>query len=466
MKFDLLELLRERRGQSLSLHEEHVNPQFARVLRTIGFDREYVRARGAYLYDAAGDEYLDMLAGYGMFNIGRNHPVVIKALSDFLHSGSASLVQMEAPLLSGLLAEELKKRVAADLNRVYFTNSGTEGVETAIKFARCATGRNRIIHCDHAFHGLTTGSLSLGGDPRFREGFGELLPGCACIAFGDAEGLEVELARGDVAAFVLEPIQGKGVHIAEDAYLRRVRELTRRHGALLVIDEVQTGLGRTGKFLASEYSGIVPDILVVSKALSGGFVPVGAVLSREDVHGRVFSSMERSVVHSSTFGQGALAMVAGLATLAVIDDERLVERSFRLGRLLLDGLAGLRDRFELIKEVRGRGLMIGIEFGRPKSLALRAGWDLAHKVNRGLFGQAIVIPLFSDHRILTQVAGHDMDVIKLIPPLVLTDGDVNRFLEAFEKVIQRSHAFPGPIWEVTRRLARFAVKRKRESVGS
>ncbi len=458
MKFDILRLVEERQGEGASLHEQHINPQFARVLKTIGFDRNYVRARGAYLYDDTGDEVLDMLAGYSVFNIGRNHPVVVNALREFLAVEAPSLVQMDAPLLSGLLAEELKRRVPPELDTVYFTNSGTEGVETAIKFARCSTGKPRILYCDHAFHGLTTGSLALNGDERFREGFQPLSPDATRIPLGDIAVLERELARGDVAAFVVEPIQGKGVHIASDEYLGQASELARRHGALLVLDEVQTGLGRTGKFLACEYSGVVPDVLVLSKALSGGLVPVGAVLTRRSIHAKVFSSMERSVVHSSTFGQGALAMVAGLATLSVIDDEKLVERSDRLGRAMFDGLTELKKRFELIKEVRGRGLMIGIEFGRPRSLALRAGWDLAHKVNKGVFCQAIVIPLLADHRILTQVSGHDMDIIKLIPPLVLTDADVNRFLEAFEKVLRRSHSFPGPIWEVTTKLARFAVR--------
>ncbi len=461
MKFDVLQVLKERQGENYSLHEQHINPQFVRVLKTIGFDRTYVRAEGPYLYDEAGKQYLDMLAGYGVFNVGRNHPEIQKALGDFLRAESPSLVQMEAPLLSGVLAEELKNRVPPELDTVYFTNSGAEGVETAIKFARCATRRDRILYCDHAFHGLTTGSLSLNGEERFREGFQPLLPSCTRIAFNDLSALRSELEKGDVAAFVVEPIQGKGVQIADDEYLREAGELSRRHGALLVVDEVQTGFGRTGRFLAIEYSGVVPDVLVVSKALSGGFVPVGAVLTRRQVYERVFSSMERSVVHSSTFGQGAFAMVAGLATISVIDGEQLVDRAERMGRVLLEGLLRLKERFELVKDVRGRGLMIGIEFGRPRSLKLRMGWDLAHKVNKGLFGQAIVIPLLTDHQILTQVAGHDTDVIKLIPPLVVSDGDVNRFLEAFEDVLRRSHAFPGPIWQVTTRLARFAMKRKK-----
>jgi acetylornithine/succinyldiaminopimelate/putrescine aminotransferase len=168
--------------------------------------------------------------------------------------------------------------------------------------------------------------------------------------------------------------------------------------------------------------------------------------------------MENCVVHSSTFGQGAFAMAAGLATLHVFATESLLENAQRMGQLLMRGLEDLKQRFELIHDVRGRGLMVGIEFGRPRSFTLKVGWDLVHKVNRSLFGQAIVIPLLSDHRILTQVAGHGLEVVKLIPPLVITDSDVNWFLEAFEKVVERSHRFPGPIWEVTSRLAKHALK--------
>jgi acetylornithine/succinyldiaminopimelate/putrescine aminotransferase len=298
----------------------------------------------------------------------------------------------------------------------------------------------------------------LNGEPHFREGFGPLLPGCTAVDLNDLPALERELAQGDVAAFIAEPIQGKGVLVAGDDYLLAAARACKEHGTLFVLDEIQTGFGRTGKLFASEHSGVTPDILVLSKSLSGGFVPVGAVLARADVALKVFSSMERCMVHSSTFGQGALAMVAGLATLHVLDEERLVENSARLGDLLMAGLRELQQRFEFMKEVRGRGLMVGIEFGRPRSFQLRLGWDLAHKVNQGLFGQAIVIPLMSDHRILTQISGHGADVIKLIPPLVIAEADVTRFLMAFEEVLERAHHFPGPIWEVATRLAKHALR--------
>jgi len=459
LSFDLQELIQSRNGENVALQRENINPQFARVLRLIGFDKIYVRGVGQYLYDEDGSEYLDMLAGYAVHNVGRNHPVVIQALKDLMDSQPATLVQMDAPLLSGLLAERLKELTPEALDTVYFTNSGTEGVETAIKFARKSTRRPRVLFCDHSFHGLSNGSLSLNTDESYRDGFDPLIPGCDKVQLNDREALASELAKEDVAAFVLEPVQGKGVFIAEDEYLREARELCTRHGARLVFDEVQTGFGRTGKMFALEHPGVEPDILVVSKALSAGLVPVGAVLTSRSIYDGVFDSLDNCVVHSSTFGQGAYAMAAGIATLHVLEEEGLVENSRRMGELLLEGLRELAGRFELVKDVRGRGLMIAIELGEPASLKLKMGWKLASKLQKGLVAQAMVMSLLADHRILTQVAGHGLEVIKLIPSLVIDESDVKRFLTAFEDVLERSHRFPGPIWEFTTRLAKHALKR-------
>lgn len=458
MALDIKRLLTEAKGSNYRLHQEHINPQFAKVLRTIGFDRCYVRAEGPYLWDQHGTRYLDMIAGYGVYNLGRNHPEVRQVLNDFMAMDYPSLVQMEAPLTSGLLARELKKRMPNELDIVYFTNSGTEGVETAIKFARCATGRPAIVHCKKAFHGLSTGSLSLNGDESFREGFAPFLPECRVVPFNDLAALEEALAAGDVAAFVVEPVQGKGVNIPSPGYLREAAALCRRHGALFVADEVQCGMGRTGRFLAVEHDGDVdPDIVVLSKALSGGYVPVGAVLTRRWIYDRVFSSLDRAVVHSSTFGQGSLAMVAGLATLHVMDEHHLVARAEQLGNRLGEGLRAMQPRFELIKEVRWRGCMVGIEFGAPRSLGLKAGWSLVHKMDRNLFPQAVTMPLLDDQHIITQVAGHNIDVVKLLPTLVMSEADVEWFLSGFEQVMKGLERFPGPAWEVLSKLGKIAL---------
>ena len=455
---DIGALIRQHEGRNYDLHSAHVNPANVRTLKTIGFDHCYVRAEGPYLWDIHGTKYLDMLSGYGVFGVGRNHPEIRRVLTEFLALDYPSLVKLEAPLLCGLLAEELKKRMPNELDRVFFTNSGAEGIETAMKYARCATGRPGIVHCQKAFHGLTYGSLSLNGDESFREGFAPFLTDCREIPFNNLEALERELHRGDVAAFVVEPIQGKGVNIPSPGFLRQAAALCRKHGALFVADEVQTGMGRTGKFLACEHDGDVdPDIVVLAKTLSGGFVPVGAVLCKKWIHEKVFSSMNRSVVHSSTFSQGSFAMAAGLAALDVLDRHQMIQRAEKMGNLLAEGMRAMVPRFEFLKEIRACGLMLGIEFGPPQSLGLKTAWTLMHKMDKSLFPQAAIIPLMDKHHIITQVAGHHIDVIKLLPPLVISEEDVQWFLTAFTQVLEDMHRFPGPAWNVVSDIGKMVL---------
>lgn len=458
MAINIKQLLADEAGNNYSLHEQHVNPKFAKTLKTIGFDRCYVKAEGQYLWDKQGRRYLDMLAGYGVFNAGRNNPEIRQALVEFMNENYSSLVQMEAPLLSGLLAKELKQRMPNQMDYVYFTNSGTEGVETAIKFAKCATNRDGILYFSKAFHGLSNGSLSINGDDTFREGFGDLLNQCQKIPFGDIDALENTLKTKKFAALIFEPIQGKGVNIPPSGFLQKAQELCHRYGTLFIDDEIQSGMGRTGKFLALEHEGdLDPDMVILSKSLSGGFIPVGAVLTKKKIYDKVFSSLDRSVVHSSTFGQGSLAMVAGLASLNYMDEHDLINNAHVMGDKLGEGLLALKDKYQFIKDVRWRGLMIAIEFGEPQSFKLKAAWTLAHKLNKNLFPQAITIPLLQDHGILTQVAGHNIDVIKLIPPLIINEDDVNTFIHAFADVMENLHKFPGPSWEVISRVGKSSI---------
>ncbi|MFI1014893.1 aspartate aminotransferase family protein [Streptomyces sp. NPDC020965] len=454
--FDLAALLAERGAERYELHARHLNHQLPRVLRTIGFDKVYERADGAYFWDADGQDYLDMLAGFGVMGLGRHHPVVRAALHDVIDASLADLTRFDCSPLPGLLAEKLLAH-SPHLDRVFFGNSGTEAVETALKFARCATGRPRVLYCEHAFHGLTTGALSVNGEAGFRDGFAPLLPDTA-VPLGDLAALERELRRGDVAALVVEPIQGKGVQEAPPGYLRAAQELLHRHGALLIADEVQTGLGRTGDFYAYQHDdGVEPDLVCVAKALSGGYVPVGATLGKDWIFKKVYSSMDRVLVHSASFGSNAQAMAAGLAVLSVIEDEGIVANARVTGDLLRTRLAELVDRYEFLAAVRGRGLMIGIEFGRPESLVLRGRWTMLQAARKGLFAQMVVVPLLRKHRILTQVSGDELEVIKLIPPLTIGEREVDRFLTAFTAVMDDAHAGGGLMWDFGKTLIKQAV---------
>ncbi|GGS87653.1 MULTISPECIES: aspartate aminotransferase family protein [Streptomyces] len=454
--FDLGALLAERGAERYELHTRHLNHQLPRMLRTIGFDRVYERAEGAYFFDADGNDYLDMLAGFGVMGLGRHHPVVRQALHDVLDAGLADLTRFDCQPLPGLLAEKLLS-YSPHLDRVFFSNSGTEAVETALKFARFATGRPRVLYCDHAFHGLTTGSLSVNGEGGFRDGFAPLLPDTP-VPLGDLDALARELRKGDVAALIVEPIQGKGVNEAPPGYLRAAQELLHRHKALLIADEVQTGLGRTGDFYAYQHeAGVEPDLVCVAKALSGGYVPVGATLGKDWIFKKVYSSMDRVLVHSASFGANAQAMAAGLAVLHVMDDERIVENARTTGDLLRSRLAALIDKYELLADVRGRGLMVGIEFGRPEALRLRSRWAMLQAARKGLFAQMVVVPLLQRHRILTQVSGDHLEVIKLIPPLIVGEREVDRFVDAFTEVMDDAHNGGGLMWDFGKTLVKQAV---------
>jgi ornithine--oxo-acid transaminase len=445
------EIIEARSGEEMALNDRFGNPQMGRILRTLGFDKTWRGGEGAHLIDSEGERYLDMFGGYGVFAIGRNHPEAIAAIEEVMAARTGNLPQLGVTLLSGVLAEQLLSRAPGTVGAMIPANTGTEAVEAAIKVARAATGRPRVLYAEHAFHGLTLGSLSVNGNAEFRDGFGPLLPGCDPVAFGQLDALELELARGDVAAFIVEPVQGKGVNLPPEGYLPGAQRLCRQAGALFVCDEVQTGLGRTGRFLALEHSQLQPDMVCLAKALSGGLVPIGAVLVSRAAFEKVFDGMERAVRHGSTFGGNDLAAAAGLATLRVLDREGLVARSQRLGALLLELTAPLVERYEVVREVRGLGLMWAIELGPPAGRVRRSLWDAVEHRQAGLFSQLITVPLFHDHRILCQVAGHRMNTIKALPALVIEEEEVRRFAAALEETIAAAERYPSA-------LARFGAR--------
>jgi len=450
---ELSRLLSEGSPGAFDGHARAINPQFVRLLRTIGFDRRWARAEGAYLFDAEGHRYLDMLGGFGMFNVGRNNARIRRTLIEALELETPGSVQLGVGTLPALLAEELLRVAPPSVGRVLFTNSGTESVEAAIKLARAATQRPRVVSAEHGFHGLTLGALSANGNAEFRDRFGPLLEGFVRVPFNDLDALEAELCREDVALVLLEPIQGKGVNFPEPGYLEGVQDLCRRYGTLFGCDEVQTGLGRTGRMFALEHWSLEPDLVMVAKSLSGGYVPSGACLARTEVFDSVFDSLENAVCHGSTFAPNDLAMAAGLATLHELARANLVERAARLGELLLERTRPLCDGDGLVRDVRGLGLIWAIEFGEPQRG--RARWRLLERTQPGIFAQLVIAPLFAEHRILIQVAGHRLNVLKALPPLVLEEADVEEFADALETSIARARL-------LTRGMMGFALRAARE----
>src|SRR3954454_6199710 len=462
MAFDLKDIIAARLGENYELHHRHINRTLVAAQRVIGFDKVYARAEGAYLYDMDNNAYLDFLSGYSVFNIGRNNPVVKKAIRDVLDLDLPNMVQMDCSLLSGLLAEAITKRTPPHLDAVFFCNSGTEAMEGALKFARAATQRKRVISLEGAFHGLSLGSLSLMGCDSFTEGFGPLMEGFETrVALDDIETLERELAKRDVAPSVIEPVQGKGCKSPSTDFFERAQQLCRKHGTLLLCDEIQTGLGRTGKMFGFQHWNLEPDIITLAKSLSGGYVPCGAIVTRRDIYQKTFSRMDRCVVHSTTFGRNNLAMACGLAALEIIDNEKLTENSAEMGVLLMEKIDALRAKHSFIKEVRGKGLIIAIEFHEPTEFKLKMGWKLLHKVDKVLFAQMVVTQLLSKHRILTQVAGHAMDVIKILPPLIIGEQEVELFVNALDDVLTDCRRFPGPMWELGNNFVKHALRSNR-----
>ncbi len=448
-----------RANETLTLASRHLDSSLVDVLAILGFDERYVSARGSYLYDAAGRAYLDLHTGEGFASLGHNNPDVREVLQATLAADLLDGVQIHFSPLAGMLAEALSQRLPDGLDAVFFASAGAEAVDAAMKFARAATGRPRLISCESGFHGVTLGPLSLIGDEFFKEGFGPLLPGCELVPFGDLERLEAQLRAKDVAAFIVEPIQGRMVTLPPDGYLQGAQELCRRYGTMFVVDEIQTGLGRTGRWFALEHWGLQPDFVLVGKALSGGYMPVAAMVTRREIYQKAVGTLERSYVHQSTYGRNRLSMAAGLAAMRIIERDRLVEHAARVGAYLRDGLAELQQRYEMIKEIRQSGLMVGIELGPPRGGLARMSWRLIHMASEGLFPQLIVIPLHRDHRVITMAAGKN-DVIKLLPPLTLSEGEARSFLEALDAVLAECHGSSSRNLAVVRDIATSTLRRR------
>jgi ornithine--oxo-acid transaminase len=423
------------------LYQDHVNPQWVRLLNLLQMNVRYTRCVGADLHTSDGRRILDFLSGYCVHNAGHNHPDIIAALKDELVACGPAMLQSHVPELAGELAQRLCQQAGGRLRKVFFCSSGSEGVEAAIKFSRAHTGRSGLLYADGAFHGLTCGALSLMGDSFWRSRFGPFLPGTQAIPFNDLEQLKEKLSTEQFAAFIVEPIQAEaGIRIPHSDYLEAAQTLCRRYGTVFVLDEVQTGMYRTGRFLAAHHFGVDPDIVVMAKALSGGLVPCGAVLMSDAIYDSVYGSLRRAIIHTSTFSENSLAMRAGLATLEVLERQALGERARFMGEELRRRLTDVLSAFEMVKAVRGLGLLCGIEFSAPRRLRLRIPFEAFLKIHPGLFGQMVVMHLFRDWGILSQICGNNFMVLKVAPPLVVTEAQTDEFLSAIQNVMELVHS--------------------------
>jgi len=431
-------------------YAKHVNRPFVRLLGVLGYGRVFARAKDVWIWDDEGRRYFDALAGFGSFNVGHNHPRVVRRVKEFLDSDALNVVHVGPSGPAADLAEALAT-LAPPLDVALFSTGGGEAVESAMKLARAATGRGEFVSCDGGFHGTGPGALSIMGDDRMRRPFEPLLDGCARVPFGDAAALE-KAVTNRTAAFVVEPIQAEGgVNVPLDGYLGAAREICRRTGALLVVDEIQTGLGRTGRMLASD---VVPDVLILGKSLGGGLAPVSAALTTAEIHERAYGAMDTFDLHGATFSGHALGCAAAMETLRVLADEKLAAGAEARGKQLIDGLRARLDRHPMVRDIRGRGLLVGIELGPPGS-----GWlhDMAEAVSRQVFGQWVALKLL-ERGFVCQPAAHRWNVLRLEPPLTVTAEQIDQLVDAVADVVETYRSMGRLVADVTGRAGRQLVR--------
>jgi ornithine--oxo-acid transaminase len=417
----------------------------------------YEHCIGAELFTTERRRILDFLSGYCVHNLGHNHPAIIDAIKDELDRRGPAMLQSHVPERAGELAERLCSLAGGSVQKAFFCSSGSEGIEAAIKFARAHTKRAGLLYAEGAFHGLTCGALSLMGDPFWKQGFGPLLVGVKQIPFNDLSALEQQLQTGEYAAFVVEPIQGEGgIRLPAPGYLAETQALCERYKTLLVLDEVQTGFFRTGKFLAAHHYAVHPDMIVLAKAMSGGLVPSGAVLLTDAIYDSIYGSLKRSLIHTSTFSENGLAMRVGLAVLENLEKADLGVQAGMLGTYMRRRLTEVLGEFEMVQEVRGEGLFSGIVFRPPRTLSLRLAYEAFKKIHPAMFGQVMVMRLFRNHGILTQVCGNNFMVLKLVPPLIISKTQIDEAVDAIHEVVKLAHS-PTVFWSEALGLLRRVV---------
>ncbi len=428
------------RSDIRKLHKEYGNSGLTSTMSLLDFDKNFVRAQGASVWDSDGNKYLDFLGGFGSLNVGHNHPKILAALETA--NQLPSIIPASLPALAGALAKNLAQITPGDLQRSFFCNSGAEAVEGALKLARAATGKTNIVFCDNSFHGKTFGALSVTGRDKYQKPFEPLLPGCHSVPFNDVDALVKALSSFSPAAFIVEPIQGEGGIITPSKeYFKQVQKICKKYSTLLIIDEVQTGLGRTGKMFACERHHIEPDVLCLAKSLGGGTMPIGAFVTKDAIWRKAYGGMDKATLHTSTFGGNSRAAAAGLATLQVIYEENLLDKTKQNGDFFLDQLNRLKNKHPLIKEVRGQGLMIGLEFNQVEGLGDKLSMGITNKLSQEYMGSLVAGELMNEFKIITAYTLNNPNVIRLEPPLIVSREELEAVVDAFDKILSRHRGF-------------------------
>ena len=432
--------VKQNRAQVAENHKTYLNAGLATMLGLLDFDKQFVRAEGVYVWDSKGDRYLDFLGAYGALNTGHNHPKILAALDRVKEM--PNLLQASLGTVVAALAKNLALITPGNLQRSFICNSGAEAVEGALKLARAASGRQKLIYCEGSFHGKTLGALAVTGRGKYQKAFQPLVPGCTAVPYGKLDALASELKKEDTAAFILEPVQGEGgIIIPPPGYLAEVRHICSQYGSLLIFDEIQTGLGRTGKLFACQHDGVIPDIMCLAKSLGGGIIPVGAYITTDDIWKKAYGGMDKALLHTSTFGGNTWAAAAAIAALEIILEENLPEQAAETGEYLLQGLNRLKEKYPLIKDVRGRGLMAGIEFNQPGSMASKVSFGLATRLSEEYLGSLVAGELMNKYHIITAYTLNNPNVIRLEPPLSVSKDQIDIVLQALEDIFGTHKGF-------------------------
>ncbi len=447
-------------SSSTHLSKRHVHPRLLKMFEMGGIKAVFTKAEGQYLWDAEGNRFLDLLAGGGVYFMGRNHPKVNAALRDVLDLDLPNMCVVNASALGGVVAGKLLEIAGGDFGKVVFANSGSESNEVAIRFARTATGRRRFLYLEGAFHGRSFGAASMCGYESMRKGMEPLMSTCTPIKPNDVRQLRRELKMGDVAAVFMEPVQGMTGEALDVNYMREAETLCEQYGSLLVVDEVQTGLGRTGKWFASTGNGVRPHMLTSSKALSGGQAPVGAVLIRDEVYERIYDKFGTGLVYFSTFAENNLAMAAALSTIEALEEIDAPAQAEEKGRMLREGLLALKDKYDVIERVEGLGLMVTVYFKDSSNPALMAQQKIMGAVDSSAFAAAVHTQLFVRSRIIAQLPGPGKNAVKVLPPVLVTEDDIQYFLDSFEDILADLYqANTGPVAALANGLVKDTVGR-------
>ncbi|MBS3994806.1 MAG: aspartate aminotransferase family protein [Alkaliphilus sp.] len=414
------------------VYKTFVNPDLANLLSLIGFDKTFASALGTEVIDSEGNTYLDFLGGYGALNLGHNPKRIYEAISKVQQM--PNILQTSINGVTAALAKNLAMICPGELQYSFFSNSGAEAVECALKMARSATGRSKIIYSENSFHGKTMGALSVTGREKYRTLFKPLLADVEAVPYDDADRLAAILKRRDAAAFIIEPIQGEGgIIVPKSGYLRHARDLCSKYETLMIADEVQTGLGRTGKMFACEHENIEPDIMCMAKSLGGGVIPIGATIASEAVWKKAFGTTEKCLLHTSTFGGNTLAAAVGITVIEEIYRLNLIKEAKEKGEYMLSQLRILQTRHPMIKDVRGKGLMIGLEFNDSERILQR--------ISSQYLGSLIAGELLNNHRIITAYTLNNPNVIRMEPPLIVTLEEIDRVLACLEGVLTKYGSF-------------------------